>query len=218
VLRNIVINIEMTVNSNVLKKDDSPHLVRLLALMEHTGFVRSKDLEHGKIPRVYLQRLVARGELVKHGRGLYGLPEAEFTEYHSLAQACKRVPHGVICLLSALGYHGLTTQTPFEIWMALDRRAWTPRVQGLRLVRFSGEAMTSGIENVTIEGVNVSIYGVAKTVADCFKYRNKIGLDVAMEALRDAWRQKRCPMDEFWHYSKICRVSNVMRPYLEMLT
>lgn len=205
---------------NILTKDESTHSHRLLALTEQAGFVRPKDLEHRRIPRVYLQRLVARGELVKHGRGLYGLPDAKVTEHHSLAQACKRVPHGVVCLLSALGFHRLTTQMPFEVWMALDRMAWTPRVEEpkLRLVRFSGAAMTAGIEKSTIEGVNVRVYGVAKTVADCFKYRNKIGIDVALEALRDAWRQKRCTMDALWRYAKICRVTNVMRPYLEMLT
>jgi len=205
---------------HIIKKDDSSHADRLLTLTEQAGFVRAKDLEHCKIPRVYLQRLVASGKLVKHGRGLYGLPNAEVTEHHSLAQACKRVPHGVICLLSALSYHGLTTQTPFEVWMALDRTAWLPHVGNpkLRIVRFSGAAITDGIEETTIEGVSVRVYDVAKTVADCFKYRNKIGIDVAMEALRDAWRQKKCTMETLWRYAKVCRVTNVMRPYLEMLT
>jgi len=205
---------------HIIKKDDSSHADRLLTLTEQAGFVRAKDLEHCKIPRVYLQRLVASGKLVKHGRGLYGLPNAEVTEHHSLAQGCKRVPNGVICLLSALSYHGLTTQTPFEVWMALDRTAWLPHVGNpkLRIVRFSGAAITDGIEETTIEGVSVRVYDVAKTVADCFKYRNKIGIDVAMEALRDAWRQKKCTMETLWRYAKVCRVRNVMRPYLEMLT
>jgi len=210
----------MPMKRNIITKDDSSHADRLLTLTEQAGFVRAKDLEHCKIPRVYLQRLVASGKLVKHGRGLYGLPNAEITEHHSLAQACKRVPHGVVCLLSALSYHGLTTQAPFEVWMALDRTAWLPHVGNpkLRIVRFSGAAITDGIEETTIEGVSVRVYGVAKTVADCFKYRNKIGIDVAMEALRDAWRQKKCTMEALWRYAKVCRVANVMRPYLEMLT
>lgn len=181
--------------------------------------MRSKDLEERRIPRAYLQRLLARGELVKHGRGLYRLPDAEVTEHHSFAQACKRVPQGVVCLLSALSYHGLTTQAPFEVWMAVPRKAWSPQVEEpkLRIVRFTGAAMTTGIEKTNIEGVNVRVYNVAKTVADCFKYRNKIGMDVALETLRDAWRQKRCTMDALWRYAKINRVANVMRPYLEML-
>jgi predicted transcriptional regulator of viral defense system len=219
-LLNLVTNEQMTRKGNTLAQHESAHSDRLLALTEQAGFVRPKDLEARKIPRIYLQRLVARGELVKHGRGLYGLPDAKVTEHHSFAQACKRVPHGVVCLLSALRYHGLTTQTPHEVWMALDRTAWSPQVEGpkLRVVRFSGMAMTAGIEKTPIEGVSVRVYGVAKTVADCFKYRNKIGIDVAVEALRDAWRQKRCTMDALWRYAKICRVGNVMRPYLEMLT
>ena len=218
-LHNLAIRINMVMKRHMLAKGDSTHSSRLLALTEQAGFVRAKDLEHRRIPRIYLQRLVARGQLVKHGRGLYGLPDSDVTQHHSLAQACKRVPHGVVCLLTALSYHGLTTQTPAEVWMALDRTAWTPRVREpkLHVVRFSGTAMTAGIETALIEGVSVRVYGVAKTVADCFKYRNKIGLDVAMEALRDAWRQKRCTMEALWRYAKICRVANVMRPYLEML-
>ena len=218
-LHNIDINTNMAMKRHMLTKNNSTHSSRLLALTEQAGFVRAKDLEHRRIPRIYLQRLVARGELVKHGRGIYGLPDSNVTEHHSLAQACKRVPHGVVCLLTALSYHGLTSQTPFEVWMALDRTAWAPRVKEpkLHVVRFSGTAMTAGIEKATIERVSLSVYGVAKTVADCFKYRNKIGLDVAMEALRDAWRQRLCTMDDLWRYAKICRVANVMRPYLEML-
>lgn len=218
-LHNIVINKLMAMKRHNLAKDEATHSSRLLAVAEHAGFVRAKDLERHRIPRIYLHRLVARGELVKHGRGLYGLPDAELTEHHSLAQVCKRVPDGVICLLSALSYHGLTTQNPFEVWIALERKAWKPRVKEpkLHIVRFSGAAMTAGIERATIEGVGVRVYGVAKTVADCFKYRNKIGLDVAMEAVRDAWRQRRCTMDALWRYAKICRVANVMRPYLEMV-
>ncbi len=219
-LLNLVTIEQMARKGTIHATHESAHSDRLLVLTEQAGFIRPKDLVPRNIPRVYLQRLVARGELVKHGRGLYGLPDAAVTEYHSFAQACKRVPNGVVCLLSALSYHGLTTQTPHEVWMALDRTAWSPQVEGpkLHIVRFSKIAMTSGIEKTTIEGVSVRVYGVAKTVADCFKYRNKIGTDVAIESLRDAWRQKRCTMDALWRYAKICRVANVMRPYLEMLT
>lgn len=210
----------MTRKRNILEMHESSHSERLLALAAETGFVRPKDLEDRRIPRAYLQRLVERGDMIKHGRGLYSLPDATVTEHHSLAQACKKVPHGVICLVSALSYHGLTTQISHEVWMALERSAWSPQVEGPRLhvVRFSGKAMTAGIETATIEGVGVRIYGIAKTVADCFKYRNKIGTDVAVEALRDSWTQKRCTMDALWRYARVCRVANVMRPYLEMLT
>jgi predicted transcriptional regulator of viral defense system len=142
--------------------------------------------------------LQRRGQLQKVGRGLYIASETHLTEHHSLVEACKRVPRGIICLLSALRFHGLTTQAPSEVWMAIDDKAWRPKVDNPRLhvVRFSGDALTSGIEDHVIEKVHVRVYGPAKTVADCFKYRNKIGLDVALEALRDCWRHRRATMDE----------------------
>jgi predicted transcriptional regulator of viral defense system len=126
----------------------------------------------------------------------------------------------VVCLLSALRFHDLTTQAPFEIWLAIGEKAWRPRMKypPLRIVRFSMAALGAGIEKHQIEGVTVHVYTPAKTVADCFKYRNKIGLDVAIEALRECWRARRCTMDDLWHFAGICRVRNVMRPYLEALT
>jgi len=135
-------------------------------------------------------------------------------------QACKRLPNGVACLLSALSFHGFTTQAPFEIWMAIDRKARLPKVEGVpvHIVRFSGEALTEGVERHVIEGVEVCVYCPAKTVADCFKYRNKIGLNVALEALRECRRERRCTMDDLWRFAKICRVANVIRPYLEALS
>ena len=134
-----------------------------------------------------------------------------------LAAASARVPHGVVCLLSALRYHELTTQNPAQLWLAIDRKARVPTARDLplRIVRFSGKARLKGIEEHDIDGVKVPIYNPAKTVADCFKYRRKIGTDVALEALRDCWRSKRCTIDDLWRYAAICRVTNVMRPYLE---
>jgi predicted transcriptional regulator of viral defense system len=130
------------------------------------------------------------------------------------------VPKGIICLLSALRFHGLTTQAPFEVWLAIENKALAPKLEypPLRIVRFSGAALTEGVEEHIVDGVTIRITGVAKTVADCFKYRNKIGLDVALEALRDAWHEKRMNSDEIWRYAKVCRVANVMRPYLDSLT
>ena len=170
--------------------------------------------------RSALSRMEKKGMLQKVGRGLYIIPESnDFTVHHSLAEACKRTPHGVVCLLSALVFHGLTTQSPHEIWMAIDFKARRPNSQRprMRFVCFSGPALTEGIEEHIIEGVTVRIYNPAKTVADCFKYRNKIGVDVAIEALRDCWRDRRCSMDDLWHYAKVCRVTRVMRPYLEAI-
>jgi len=147
------------------------------------------------------------------------LPDTEIDEHHSLAEIAKRVPHGVICLLSALRFHEMTTQAPFEVWVAIDPKAHLPRDYGVpvRVVRFSGQVLREGITTHTIEGVDVPIYSPAKTVADCFRYRNKVGLDVAIEALRDCRRQQKCDYDELWHYAIVCRVAQVMKPYLEVM-
>ena len=189
----------------------------VLELVRRAGMLRPRDLDRYGIARTYLQRLEQRGLLERAGRGLYRLPSAEVTEHHGLATACKLIPHGVICLLSALQFHELTTQAPFEVWMAIDVRARRPRgtTPPLRIVRFSGRALTEGVEVHEIEGVRVRVYGPAKTVADCFKYRNKIGLDVALEALQDCRSQRKCTNDELWQYANVCRVANVMKPYLE---
>lgn len=192
---------------------------QVLDLVRKAGVFRPRDLDSHGIPREYLVRLCHLGLVQRVARGLYTLVDADVSEHHSLAEASKKIPHGVICLLSALRFHGLTTQGPFEVWVAVDVKARKPKSDGLplRIVRFSGAALNSGMEDQFIQGVPVKVYTVAKTVADCFKYRNKIGLDVALEALRECWRERRCTMDDLWAYAKICRVSNVMRPYLESL-
>ncbi|GIU91903.1 MAG: transcriptional regulator [Acidimicrobiia bacterium] len=191
----------------------------VLDLVRRIGVVRPRDLDAHGIPRIYLTRLVRRGLLERVGRGLYTLPDAEVSEHRTLAEAARQVPHGVVCLLSALRFHELTTQNPFEVWMAVHHKAWSPRSDGppLRIVRMSGSAFDSGVESHQIEGVTVRVYGAAKTVADCFKFRSKVGLDVALEALRDYRRAYPAGMDDLWRYAKICRVSSVIRPYLEAL-
>ena len=192
---------------------------KILKLVKEMGVLRARDLNLHGIPRTQLSRLCAAGKLQRIARGLYVLPNSEITEHHSLVEACKRVPKGVVCLLSALQYHELTTQAPFEVWLAIGEKAWRPRVEfpPLRIVRFSQPTLEAGIKEHEIEGVAVRVYIPAKTVADCFKYRNKIGLDVAIEALRECLRSRRCTMDDLWRYAKICRVQNVIRPYLESL-
>ncbi len=193
---------------------------RVLDLVRQAGVFRPRDLDAEGIPRVYLRRLLAEGLLDRPGWGIYVAADLKPTPNHTLAEACKRVPHGVVCLLSALQFHELTTQAPFEVWLAIDEKARLPKVEypPLRVVRFSGPALENGIKEHRIEGVAVKVYTPAKTVADCFKYRNKIGLDVALEALRDCWKKQRATMDELWQAAKTCRVANVMRPYLESLT
>lgn len=188
-----------------------------LDLVARLGVLRPRDLDSYSIPREYLRRLTRRGQLEKIGRGRYSLPGAEMGEMHHLVEAAQRVPNGVICLLSALRFHDLTTQNPFQTWIAIDVDARAPRLDGvpLRIVRFSGRALSSFIEAHTVDGVPIKVYSPAKTVADCFKFRNKIGLDVAIEALRDCLRQRKATKDEIWAAAKVCRVTSSIRPYLE---
>lgn len=190
---------------------------KVLRLVRESGVLRPRDLDRHGLARTYLQRLHEAGELERIGRGLYTLPDAEIGEHHSLAEAAKRVPRGVICLLSALRFHELTSQSPSEVWMAIDRKARLPRVDALplRFVRFSGRALTAGVETREIEGVPVRIYSPAKTVGDCFKYRNKIGRGIALEALEDCRRQGLCSTEALWEFAEICRVRRVMEPYME---
>ena len=192
---------------------------KLLAVAERQGTVRPRDLQRHGIARTYLDRLCREGLLKRVARGLYVLSDAEPTENRTLAEVSAKVPNGVICLLSALRFHGLTSQAPFEVWIAIDRKARKPQVEELpvRIVRFSGEALSEGAEKHRVEGREVRIYCPAKTVADCFKYRNKIGLDIAIEALRDCWRERKASADELWRYARICRVWKIMQPYMEAL-
>jgi len=196
-----------------------PVTSRILALLQQRGVVRPRDLTALGVSPNNLWRLERAGLIERVGRGLYIRMDGATSEKHTLVEAAARVPHGVICLLSALRFHELTTQNPHEVWLAIDVRARAPREPRLplRIVRFSGAALTEGVETHCLEGVEVRVYSPAKTVADCFKYRNKLGLDVALEALRDVWRERRATMDELLHYARICRVANVMRPYLESL-
>jgi len=190
---------------------------RLLALIRKAGFVKAGDVAKLGIPTEHLRRLCRRGVLAQPARGLYRLADHAPSTHHSLAVVSKKIPRGVVCLLSALQFHELTTQLPRHVWLAIDRRAWKPVAAGLpvRFVRFTGAAFTQGVENHVIEGVRVLVTSPARTVVDCFKYRNKVGLDVALEALRDGIRTRRCAMDDLWKYAKLRHVATVMRPYLE---
>jgi predicted transcriptional regulator of viral defense system len=192
---------------------------QLLSLARRSGVIRPGDVRAKGIAPVYLTRLVRSGALVRVGRGLYSLAGGAPTADRTVVEAACHVPRGVVCLLSALRLHGLTTQTPPAVWMAIDVKARRPAAAGppLEIVRMSGPALTQGIEERTLEGVRVRLYGPAKTVADCFKFRNKIGLDVAIEALRD-YRRRRGSVDELLRYAEVCRVGRVIRPYLEALS
>ena len=194
-------------------------LKKIMRYFGQHGIVRPRDIEAIGLPREYLVRLHRQGKLNRSGRGIYTLPDANVTERHSYAEVAKRVPDAAICLLSALVFHGITTQSPASVWIALGKGARTPVLTSpsLRIVRLSGPSLTEGIENHQVEGVPVRVYSAAKTVADCFKFRNKIGLDVAIEALKDSLRQKKANVNEIYRYAKVCRVSNVIRPYMEAL-
>lgn len=191
----------------------------VLKLVEEAGVLRPRDLRDHGIAATYLYRLLQRGLVQRVGWGLYTLPGAVLTEHHSLAEACKRVPRGVVCLLTALRFHGLTTQNPHEIWMAVEQKAWRPKRGSfpLHLIFISGPPFTEGIEMHDVKGVRVPVYNAAKTVADCFRFRNKIGLDVAIEALRDYLRLHPRDVNDLWQHAKVCRVTAVMRPLLEAL-
>jgi len=191
----------------------------VLALAEQRPLLRARDLAALGLPTMALSRLVAAGRLERVARGLYSLPGRPLSEHRSLAEVALRVPQGVVCLLSALRVHGIGTQAPFEVWMAIPHHSPSPRIDqpALRAIRMSGAALSEGVETLQIDGVGVAVFNASKTVADCFKYRNKIGLDVALEALRDGWAQRKLTADALWHYAAIDRVSNVMRPYLESI-
>ena len=195
------------------------HEQQILALARKQPLLRARDLAAQGLPTMTLSRLVAVGKLERIARGVYGLPQRAISAHRSLAEVAIRVPRGVVCLLSALRLHEIGTQAPFEVWLAIPQTVPAPRLRQptLRVVRMSGAALTEGIEIVEVDGVSVPVFNPAKTVADCFKYRNKIGLDVALEALGEAWRARRVTMDQLWHYATIDRVHNVMRPYLEAL-
>jgi predicted transcriptional regulator of viral defense system len=194
-------------------------LQKIMHYIREHGMVRPRDIEGIGLPREYLVRLHRQGKLNRSGRGIYTVPDANVTERHSYAEVAKRVPEAVLCLLSALAFHEITTQSPPSVWIALRKGARKPALTSpsLRIVRLSGPSLTEGIENHRVEGVPVRVYSAAKTVADCFKFRNKIGLDIAIEALKDCLRQKKASVNDIYRYARICRVSNVIRPYMEAL-
>lgn len=191
---------------------------KLISLARRRGVIRAADLGKLKANRTLLPYLARKGMLRRISRGAYILAD-RISEKETFLQVAAAVPHGVICLLSALQFHELTTQMPVESWVAIERGRHepTPRRLPLRIVKFSGLAFSEGIEEHHAEGLTIRVYSPAKTVVDCFKFRHRIGLDVAREALLDAMRQKRATRTEIWHLAKCCRMSRIIRPYLEMV-
>jgi len=195
----------------------SHHADIILSLAKLQGLIRSRDVGMAGASRAMLAELVRSGQLQKLSRGLYSLPNRKPSAHDTLAEVAAKSTQGVLCLISALRFHELTTQQSSEIWLAIPHKAHPPKMDypPLHIVHMSGDAISQGVELVSVTGTTIRVFCVAKTVADCFKFRNKIGRDVALEALREAWHGKRTTMDELWHYAQICRVANVMRPYIE---
>ena len=193
---------------------------RALSLTRARGIARARDFKAAGVPLVYLKRLTESGEIVRLGRGLYQDPDGAGKDVaHHLAEAARLVPNGIVSLVSALRHHGLTTQLPHAVWMTIPHRARTPKAKDLRLeiVRATGEVLTAGVEHVQVEGVDVPIYGVAKTVADCFKHRRHVGEDVAIEALRDALLQRKTTAAELMKYAVINRVTSQIAPFIKAM-
>ena len=197
----------------------SAQRTRALDLLKARGMLRLKDFVAAGIGSETLARLVREEAVVRPARGLYQLPDAQVEAAHALAEAAVLVPKGVVCLISALQFHELTLQMPSTVWMAIERTAWRPRLDypRIRFVRFTRPSLAEGVAHHRIEGVDVPITNPARTIVDCFRYRGKVGLDVAMEGLREGLRRRRCTPDELWRYARQARVWSVMRPYVEAM-
>ncbi|WP_231993085.1 type IV toxin-antitoxin system AbiEi family antitoxin domain-containing protein [Mitsuaria sp. 7] len=191
----------------------------VLALAQRRSLLRARDVVEEGIPSMVLSRMVRADKLERVGHGIYSLPDRDVTEHVSLAEVCIRVPQAVVCLVSALRFHEVGSQQPFEVWIALPSNAPAPRIASpaVRVTRMSADALSQGVIEYDVDGVRVPVFSVAKTIADCFKFRNKVGLDVGIEALRDGWTQKAFTADDLWNCAVVDRVSNVMRPYMESL-
>ena len=196
------------------------HEQQVLRIARKHKLLRARDVSQQGLPTITLTRLVQAGKLERVARGLYGLPGAAINENRSLAEVSARVPKGVVCLLSALRVHEIGTQAPFEVWIAIPQHMASPRLDqpAIHAVRMSAQALTEGVDRLSIDGVTVPVFNVARTVVDCFRFRNKIGLDVALEALRDGWSQRKFTLDDLWRHATNGRVANVMRPYIEAIT
>jgi predicted transcriptional regulator of viral defense system len=196
------------------------HEQQVLRLARARRLLRARDVTRQGLPTIALTRLVQAGKLERVARGLYGLPGAAISEHRSLAEVSARVTKGVVCLLSALRVHEIGTQAPFEVWIAIPPHMVSPRLDqpAIRVVRMSEAALTDGVDRLNIDGIDVPVFNAARTIVDCFRFRNKIGLDVALEALRDGWSQRKFTLDNLWRHATTGRVANVMRPYIEAIT
>lgn len=208
-------------NTQALRKSHATQEQAVLQLLSQRGLLHTRDIAALGVPTVVLTRLTRAGKLERTGRGIYTLAGEQGSAQRSLAEVALRAPRAVICLLSALSVHEVGTQLPFQVWLALPSGTTPPRMdRPLRIVRMSGDSLTEGVERILIDGVDVPVFNTAKTIADCFKFRNKVGMDVALEALREGWRARKTTkvtMDALWRYATINRVAKIMQPYLEAM-
>jgi len=190
---------------------------KILKIVKKKGMITAGDLEKTGVYRNLMYEMCDEGLLVRQSRGLYSASDTQFSEHLSLIEISKRSPNSVVCLVSALSFHGVTTQLPHEVWIAVKRGSWIPKYDSVpvNVTVISGNAFDFGIEKHKISGIEIKVYSIAKTVADCFKFRNKIGLDVAIEALKEVVRSRKATVDEIMKAAEICRVGTVIRPYLE---
>lgn len=189
-------------------------------LFGDASVLRSQDLEGHGLSRTAIREAVVAGRLARIGRGLYALPGSDLSEHHSLVVVARRIPHAAFCLLSALQFHDLTTQNPHEVWIAIGPKDRRPEMEHppLRVFRYGPSHAQNGLDEHVVEATTLKIYSVARTVVDLFRYRNKVGIEVALEALREGWRERRFTLAELNRHARACRMSRVMKPYLESLT
>ena len=217
-IRHIFVSNEIMYH-NISMKTEINYKQKVLQMAREQGVVKISNLTREGITRATVSRLVSENKLEKLAPGLYCLPEAELSEKESLIIIASRVPQAVFCLLTALQIHELTTQLPRKIWIAMPRGSHTPKIEypPVKMVQYSEDVYVEGVEIIESDNIKMKVYNPAKTIADCFKHRTKIGIDVAIEALKEAYSKNKVSMDELWHYAKVCRVANIMRPYLETI-
>ena len=208
---------EMEHTSYIMK--NKTYVERVLELASQKEIIRLRDLKEIDIPRIVLTRLIRSGQLEKIARGLYCVPNKPVTENSNLVTIAIKIPQAIFCLLTALQIHEITTQLPRQIWIAMPRGSHVPKLDypPIKMIQCSANIYSIGVEIIEYEKQTIRVYSPAKTVVDCFKYRNTVGLDVAIEALREVRAQKKATADELWHFAKIGRVTNVIRPYLEVI-
>ena len=208
---------EMEHTSYIMK--NKTYVERVLELASQKEIIRLRDLKEIDIPRIVLTRLIRSGQLEKIARGLYCVPNKPVTENSNLVTIAIKIPQAIFCLLTALQIHEITTQLPRQIWIAMPRGSHVPKLDypPIKMIQCSANIYSIGVETIEYDKQTIRVYSPAKTVVDCFKYRNTVGLDVAIEALREVRAQKKATADELWHFAKIGRVTNVIRPYLEVI-